>query len=51
MLQCPSDALHNAPDTYWCWHCGAWTFDCEHLVEPLTSPILKLDHWQYLEVT
>ena len=45
------EALHNNPDAYWCWDCGRWTFDCSHLVEPLTSPILKLNHGIYIEVT
>jgi len=43
--------IHNDPDAYWCWDCGAWTKDCCHLVEPLPSPILKLDHYLYKEVT
>jgi hypothetical protein len=45
------DALHNHPDAYWCWDCKSFTLDCAHLVEPLTSPIMKLDHWQYIEAT
>ena len=45
------EALHNNPDAYWCWGCGKWTFDCSHLVEPLTSPVLKLNYGIYSEVT
>src|SRR5262245_1015407 len=43
--------LHNNPDAYWCAGCWKWKLDCEHLVEPLTSPIMKLNHWQYIEAT
>ena len=43
--------LHNHPDAYWCAGCHHFTLDCSHLVEPLKSPIMKLDHWQYLEAT
>jgi hypothetical protein len=43
--------IHNDPDAYWCWDCKSWTYDCSHLVEPLSSPILKLDHCIYKEVT
>jgi hypothetical protein len=45
------DAMHNHPDAYWCWDCKRFTLDCAHLVEPLTSPIMRLDHWQYIEAT
>src|SRR5262245_26767982 len=45
------EALHNNPDANCCWNCGVWRFDCEHLAEPVTSPILKLNRWYYIEVT
>jgi len=43
--------IHNDPDAYWCAGCWAWKYDCAHLVEPLTSPNMKLSHYLYLEAT
>jgi len=43
--------LHNNPNAYWCADCWRWTLDCSHLGEPLSSTGMKLEHWQYLEVT
>lgn len=52
MLEPPATKyLHNDPNAYWCPSCWCFTLDCSHLVEPLTSPSLKLDHWQYIGVT
>jgi len=51
MLQYSGDALHNNPNAYWCWYCKEWKLDCSHLVEPLASPILKLDHSIFKEIT
>jgi len=50
-MEYSADALQNDPRAYWCWDCGLWTKDCSHLVEPLPSPILKLNHAIYKEVT
>ena len=43
--------LHNNPDAYWCADCWKFTLDCSHLVEPLTSPEMKLDNFQYSTTT
>ena len=39
--------LHNDPNAYCRADCWKFTLDCSHLVEPLTSPELKLDNFQY----
>ena len=52
MLAHPAAAyLHNNLNAYWCADCWKFTFECSHLVEPLSSPEMKLKHWQYLAVT
>jgi hypothetical protein len=43
--------LHNEPGAYWCPHYWRFTLDCNHLVEPLNSPEVKLHHFQYLAAT
>jgi len=43
--------LHNDPNDYWCAHCWKFTLDCSHLMEPLTSPQVRLDSFQYLSAT
>jgi hypothetical protein len=43
--------IHNDPNAYWCAGCWAWKYDCVHLVEPLTSPIMKLQHSVYIAAT
>ena len=52
MLQHPATKyLHNDPNAYWCAHCWKFTLDCSHLMEPLTSPQVRLDSFQYLSAT
>jgi hypothetical protein len=52
MLAHPAaEYLHNNPNAYWCAGCWRWTLDCAHLVEPLSSPAMKLEHFQYKAVT
>ena len=43
--------LQYNTDAYWCFDCGVFTLDCSHLVEPLTSPIMKLRHSIYVAAT
>jgi hypothetical protein len=43
--------IHNDPEAYWCAGCWAWKYDCAHLVEPLSSPTMKLRHSIYIEAT
>ena len=43
--------LHNNPAAYWCADCHKFTLDCSHLVEPLNTPTVRLDNWQYSAVT
>jgi hypothetical protein len=52
MLSHPAGkALHYNPDAYWCPQCWRWTLDCPHLVEPLGTTIVQLNHWQYSAAT
>jgi hypothetical protein len=38
-----SRSLHYHPDSYWCPDCWKWRLDCEHLVEALERPHVKLN--------
>ena len=52
MLSHPAESpLHHNPAAYWCPDCWKWRLDCSHLVDPLDSPYMPLNHWQYLGVT
>src|SRR4030095_8385106 len=52
MLEHPATAyLHNNPDAYWCADCWKFTLACSRLVEPLTSPVMKFDNFQYSAAT
>ena len=46
MLAHPATGYLHNPDAYWCADCWKFTLDCSHLVEPLTSPEMKLDNFQ-----
>lgn len=43
--------LHSDPAAYWCADCWKFTLDCSHPVEPLTSPVMKLDNVEYSAAT
>jgi len=53
MLESSQDSthIHNQPGAYWCADCHRFTFECAHLVEPLGTPIVQLNNWQYSAVT
>src|SRR5689334_14596573 len=36
-------ALHYDPASYWCPRWRAFTTDCQHLVQPLTTRLVELD--------
>jgi len=44
LQQSETKYLHNNPDAYWCADCWKFTLDFVHLVEPLTSPVMKLQY-------
>ena len=43
--------MHNKPGSYWCADCHRFTFDCAHLVEPLNTPTVRLENFQYSAAT
>src|SRR5690349_11452476 len=45
----PTDDVRYQPESYWCPDCWKWRIDCEHLVEPLRRPYVKLSGGMYIE--
>jgi hypothetical protein len=52
MLQHPDTGFaRNDTRNYWCPDCHRFTRGCAHLVEPLDSPTMALNQWQYQAAT
>ena len=38
-------SLHYDPAAYWCPRCWRFTKDCQHLVPPLETRLVRVDDW------